>query len=207
MPRAWISRRSPTVKEERRLSARGPAEPCARLRRHLRQRRRRPAARFHLPKHTCDARRQADFVTAHTTRVAPGTSRRSGRGARRPHDRRERSRRDGAGGPALGAAREKLSRPATPSGSGHFGLAAEERQTCTVVGITADLVSTQMGNPVRSCFCHWPAARRVRAAIARGAPSMRLCAVHSTTRSRRPSPGRRGARSTGRQHRAPCSAS
>ena len=117
---------------------------------------------------------QADFVTAHTTRVAPGYLETIGTRllAGRTIDANDRE-----GAERVVLLSEPLARELFPSGDAigqrvSFGLRGDEPQTYTVVGITADLVSTQMGNPRPQLFL--PLAQQPATSvllIARGAPS------------------------------------
>jgi predicted permease len=116
----------------------------------------------------------ATFVTAHTTRVGPGyldtlgTRLLAGRMID-ANDRRDAER--------VVVLSEPLARELFPTDDPigqriSFASSGEEKQTCTVVGVTADLVSTQMGNPRPQLFLSLeqaPASSVVL--IARGAPS------------------------------------
>ncbi len=119
------------------------------------------------------------FVTAHTTRIGPkfletiGTRLLAGRAI-------EATDRPGAERVVLLSQplAQELFPSANPIGQRvTFGLAQDEPQTYTIVGITADLVSTQMGNPRPQLFvslAQHPTPRLL--AIARGAaadPSVR----------------------------------
>ncbi len=116
----------------------------------------------------------ADFVTAHTTRVAPGYVETIGT---RLLAGRTIGANDREGAERVVLLSEPLARELFPSGDAigqrvTFGLAGDEPQTYTVVGITADLVSTQMGNPRPQLFL--PLAQQPATSvllIARGAPS------------------------------------
>jgi hypothetical protein len=145
---------------------------------------------------------QADFVTAHTTRVAPGYLETIGT---RLLAGRTIGANDREGAERVVLLSEPLARELFPSGDavGHrvrFGLSGGEPQTYTVVGITADLVSTQMGNPRPQLFL--PLAQQPATSvllIARGAPSdpsMRGALDNAIADGLRL--GRRGARATGR---------
>lgn len=114
------------------------------------------------------------FVTAHTTRVGPnyletiGTRLLAGRSI----DVNDRE-----GSERVVLLSEPLARQLFPEGNpigGRviFALGGGEQQTYTVVGVTADLVSTQMGNPRPQMFL--PLAQQPASTvlvIARGAPS------------------------------------
>jgi predicted permease len=123
--------------------------------------------------------RESTFVTAHTTRIGPGYLETVGVRllAGRTIDATDR---DGA--ERVVVLSEPLARQlfagSDPLGERVvFALAGEERQAYTVVGVTADLVSTQMGNPRPQLFlslAQHPASRVLF--IARGArsdPAMR----------------------------------
>lgn len=119
------------------------------------------------------------FVTAHTTRIGPeyletiGTRLLAGRTIQAA---------DRAGAERVVLLSQPLAQALFPAGDPigrrvTFGLAQDEPQAYTVVGITADLVSTQMGNPRPQLFvslAQHPTPRLL--AIARGAaadPSVR----------------------------------
>jgi predicted permease len=114
---------------------------------------------------------ESTFVAAHTTRIAPGYLETVGIRllAGRTIDANDR---DAAERVVLLS--EPLARQLFPAGNPlgqrvTFALAGNERQTYTVVGVTADLVSTQMGNPRPQLFVsltQHPAATVL--AIARG---------------------------------------
>jgi predicted permease len=117
---------------------------------------------------------ESAFVPAHTTRVAAGYLETIGTRllAGRTIDANDR---DGA--ERVVALSEPLARQLFPTGDPlgkrvAFALEEGERQTYTVVGVTADLVSTQMGNPRPQLFlslAQHPASTVLL--IARGAPS------------------------------------
>ncbi len=118
---------------------------------------------------------EATFVTAHTTRVRPGYLDTLGTRllAGRMIDANDR-----AGAERVVVLSEPLARKLFPAGDPigqriSFASPGEEKQqTCTVVGITADLVSTQMGNPRPQLFLSLeqePVSSVLL--IARGAPS------------------------------------
>jgi predicted permease len=119
-------------------------------------------------------RGESAFVTAHTTRVAAGYLDTLGTRllAGRAIDANDR---DGAERVVLLS--EPLARQLFPAGDPlgrrvGVALAGNEPQTYTVVGVTADLVSTQMGNPRPQLFlslAQQPAPTVL--VIARGAPS------------------------------------
>ena len=114
------------------------------------------------------------FVTAHTTRVGPnyldtiGTRLLAGRSI----DANDRE-----GSERVVLLSEPLARQLFPAGDPiggrvTFALGGGERKVYTVVGVTADLVSTQMGNPRPQLFL--PLAQQPASTvlvIARGAPS------------------------------------
>ena len=117
---------------------------------------------------------EATFVTAHTTRVRPGYLDTLGTRllAGRMIDANDR-----AGAERVVVLSEPLARELFPAGDPigkriSFASSGEEKQTCTVVGITADLVSTQLGNPRPQLFLSLeqePVSSVLL--IARGAPS------------------------------------
>jgi predicted permease len=97
---------------------------------------------------------EAGFVQAHTTRVGAGFLDTLGTRllAGRPIDANDRE-----GTERVVALSEPLARQLFPAGDPigarvAFALPGDERQTYTVVGVTADLVSTQMGNPRPQLF-------------------------------------------------------
>jgi putative ABC transport system permease protein len=114
------------------------------------------------------------FVTAHTTRVGPnyldtiGTRLLAGRSI----DANDRE-----GSERVVLMSEPLARQLFPAGDAigsrvTFAVGGGERKVYTVVGVTADLVSTQMGNPRPQLFL--PLAQQPASAvlvIARGTPS------------------------------------
>lgn len=114
------------------------------------------------------------FITAHTTRVHPGYLDTLGTRllAGRMIDASDRADTD-----AVVVLSEPLARALFPAGDPigqriSFAAAGEEHQARTVVGITADLVSTQMGNPRPQLFLaleQAPASSVVL--VARGTPS------------------------------------
>jgi predicted permease len=114
------------------------------------------------------------FVQAHTTRIAPGYMDTVGI---RMLAGRTIEVTDGAAAERVVVLSEPLARQLFPGGNplGErvvFALAGGEQQTHTVVGVTADLVSTQMGNPRPQLFvslAQHPASTIL--AIARGNPS------------------------------------
>ncbi len=127
------------------------------------------------------------FVTAHTTRIGAGYLETLGIRllAGRTIDAKDR-----AGAEFVVLLSEPLARQLFPTSDplGQrivFALAGNERQTYTVVGVTADLVSTQMGNPRPQLFislAQHPASRIL--AIARGAaadPSVRRAFENAIT--------------------------
>lgn len=117
---------------------------------------------------------ESTFVTAHTTRIGAGYLETIGTRllAGRSIDANDRE-----GAERVVLLSEPLARQLFPAGDplgGHvaFALTGEERQTYTVVGVTADLVSTQMGNPRPQLFL--PLAQHPAPTvlvIARGVPS------------------------------------
>jgi putative ABC transport system permease protein len=117
---------------------------------------------------------QADFVTAHTTRVAPGYLETIGT---RLLAGRTIGANDREGAERVVLLSEPLAQAIFPTGDAigqrvSFELAGDEPQTYTVVGITADLVSTQMGDPRPQLFL--PLAQQPATSVllvARGAPS------------------------------------
>jgi putative ABC transport system permease protein len=116
----------------------------------------------------------ATFVTAHTTRVRPGYLDTLGTRllAGRTIDSTDR-----AGTDRVVVLSEPLARALFPAGDPigqriSFASPGEEKQTCTVVGISVDLVSTQMGNPRPQLFLSLEQAPVSSVfLIARGAPS------------------------------------
>jgi predicted permease len=118
--------------------------------------------------------RESDLVMAHSTRVGPGyleaigTRLLTGRGI----DATDRE-----GTPPVVLLSQPLARQLFPAGEAlgarvTFTLTGGQPQIYTVVGITADLVSTEMGNPREQLFV--PLAQHPApavAVIARGAPS------------------------------------
>jgi predicted permease len=116
---------------------------------------------------------EADFVTAHTTRVAPGYLETIGT---RLLTGRTIDANDREGSERVVLLSEPLARELFPSGDGlgrrvSFGFGGDQPEAYTVVGITADLVSTQMGNPRPQLFlalAQQPATSVLL--IARGAP-------------------------------------
>jgi predicted permease len=118
--------------------------------------------------------RESTFVPAHTTRIGAGYLETLGIRllAGRTIDANDR-----AGAERVVVLSEPLARGLLPASNPigervSFALAENERQTYTVVGVTADLVSTQMGNPRPQLFvslAQHPASTVL--AIARGRPS------------------------------------
>jgi predicted permease len=97
---------------------------------------------------------ESGFVAAHTTRVGVGYFETLGIRllAGRPIDAN-----DGAGAERVVLLSEPLARRLFPAGDPIgkrvvFALEGDERQAYTVVGVTGDLVSTQMGNPRPQLF-------------------------------------------------------
>ena len=97
---------------------------------------------------------ESTFFPAHTTRIAPGYLETVGIRllAGRTIDANDR-----AGAERVVLLSEPLARQLFPAGNPlgervSFALAGNERETYTVVGVTADLVSTQMGNPRPQLF-------------------------------------------------------
>jgi ABC-type antimicrobial peptide transport system permease subunit len=117
---------------------------------------------------------ESTFVASHSTRIAPGYLETVGIRllAGRTIDVNDRP-----GAERVVLLSEPLARQLFPAGNPlgerlSFALAGNEPQTYTVVGVTADLVSTQMGNPRPQLFvslAQHPAATVL--AIARGNPS------------------------------------
>ena len=117
---------------------------------------------------------ESTFFAAHTTRVAPGYLETVGIRllAGRPVDVNDRP-----GAEPVVLLSEPLARQLFPNGNPlgervAFALEGSEPQTYTVVGVTADLVSTQMGNPRPQLFvslAQHPASTVL--AIARSTPS------------------------------------
>ena len=117
---------------------------------------------------------ESNFFAAHTTRIAAGYLETVGI---RVLAGRTIELNDGPAAEKVVLLSEPLARQLFPSGNPlgervSFALAGHEQQTYTVVGITADLVSTQMGNPRPQLFvslAQHPAPTIL--AIARGNPS------------------------------------
>ena len=117
---------------------------------------------------------ESTFVTAHTTRVGAGYLETLGTRllVGRAIDANDRE-----GAERVVVLSEPLARQLFPTGDplGErvvFSLAGNEPQTYTVVGVTADLVSTQMGNPRPQLFLSLAQhAAPTVLVIARGAPS------------------------------------
>ena len=117
---------------------------------------------------------EAEFVTAHTTRIGPGYLDAIGTRllAGRPIDASDRE-----GTERVVLLSEPLARQLFPSGDAigarvTFAAPDREPQTYTVIGVTADLVSTQMGNPRPQLFlalAQQPATTVL--VVARGTPS------------------------------------
>jgi putative ABC transport system permease protein len=117
---------------------------------------------------------EARFVSAHTTRVRPGYLDTLGTRllAGRMIDSNDR-----AGAERVVVLSKPLARELFPTDDPigkriSFASSGEEKETCTIVGITADLVSTQMGNPRPQLFLsleQGPVSSVLL--IARGAPS------------------------------------
>jgi predicted permease len=117
---------------------------------------------------------EATFVPSHTTRIGAGYLKTLGTRllAGRAIDANDR-----AGAERVVMLSEPLARQLFPGGdpTGRrvtFALPGDERQSYTVVGVTADLVSTQLGNPRPQLFvslAQHPASSVL--VIARGAPS------------------------------------
>lgn len=135
---------------------------------------------------------QSSFITAHTTRIGAGYLETLGIRllAGRTIDANDR-----AGAELAVLLSEPLARQLFPNSDplGQrvvFALPGNERRTHTVVGVTADLVSTQMGNPRPQLFislAQHPASTIL--AIARGAasdPSMRRRFENAITDALRP---------------------
>ena len=118
--------------------------------------------------------RESTFVSAHTTRIEAGFLETVGI---RLLAGRTVNERDRAGAERVVLLSEPLARRLFPSGDAIgqrvvFALSGNETQTYTVVGVTADLVSTQMGNPRPQLFvslAQHPTTTVL--AIARGAAS------------------------------------
>lgn len=143
---------------------------------------------------------ESTFVPAHTTRVGAGYLDTLGT---RLLAGRTINANDREGAERVVVLSEPLARQVFPSGDPvgarvTFALPGEERQTYTVVGVTADLVSTQMGNPRPQLFvslAQHPASTVL--VIARGAavdPSIRGAFDNATANALRqvsgqPSPG------------------
>jgi ABC-type antimicrobial peptide transport system permease subunit len=124
-----------------------------------------------------DAARHAPdgpFATAHSTRVGPGYLEAIGT---RMLAGREIDANDREGAEQVVLLSEPLARQLFPSGNAlgsrvTFALSGDDQQTYTVVGVTADLMSTQMGNPRPQLFLSFaqhPAS--TIDIVARGAPS------------------------------------
>jgi putative ABC transport system permease protein len=117
---------------------------------------------------------QGDFVTAHMTRVAPGYLETIGT---RLLAGRTIGANDREGAERVVLLSEPLARQLFPSRDAlgqrvSIGAAGDEGKTHTVVGVTADLVSTQMGNPRPQLFLPLAQAPATSVLlIARGAPS------------------------------------
>jgi putative ABC transport system permease protein len=117
---------------------------------------------------------QSAFVQAHTTRIGPGYLETLGT---RLLAGRTIGASDLEGAERVVVLSEPLARQLIPAGDPigarvAFALQGDERQIYTVVGVTADLVSTQMGNPRPQLFvslAQHPAQGVLL--IARGAPS------------------------------------
>ena len=117
---------------------------------------------------------ESTFVTAHTTRIAEGYLEAVGI---RLLTGRSIDANDRAGTEPVVLLSQPLAQQLFPAGDPlgervAFALAGGEQQTYTVVGVTADLVSTQMGNPRPQLFlslAQQPASTLL--VIARGAPS------------------------------------
>ena len=117
---------------------------------------------------------ESSFVAAHTTRVGPGYLETIGTRllAGRMIDANDRE-----GADRVVLLSEPLARQLVPSGDPIgarvvFAIAGGEPQTYTVVGVTADLASTQMGNPRPQLFlslAQQPATALL--VMARGAPA------------------------------------
>jgi putative ABC transport system permease protein len=138
--------------------------------------------------------RDSTFVPAHTTRVAAGYMETV---AIRMLAGRAIEAGDRDGGELVVVLSDPLARRLFPAGDAigqrvDFALVEDERRTYTVVGITADLVSTQMGNPRPQLFvslAQHPATSVL--AIARGAtadPSMRRRFESAIAEALRPFP-------------------
>ena len=136
------------------------------------------------------------LVTAHTTRIGPGYLETIGTRllAGRAIDAN-----DGAGAERVVLLSQPLARELFPTGNPvgarvAFAIGGEERQVYTVVGVTADLVSTQMGNPRPQLFL--PLAQQPASTvlvIARGTPadpSMRGAFANAIGDGLRTLPGR-----------------
>jgi hypothetical protein len=117
---------------------------------------------------------ESTFVPSHTTRIAPGYLETVGI---RLLAGRTIGANDGAAAEPVVLLSEPLARQLFPEGNPlgervSFALSGSEQRTYTVVGVTADLVSTQMGNPRPQLFvslAQHPAPTVL--AIARGNPS------------------------------------
>lgn len=106
------------------------------------------------PSSGAEAAGESGFITAHTTRIAPGylgtlgTRLLAGRAIEAT---------DRPGGERIVLLSEPLAQQLFPAGDAlggrvTFALGGTERHDYTVVGVTADLVSTQMGNPRPQLF-------------------------------------------------------
>jgi predicted permease len=146
---------------------------------------------------------ESAFVPAHTTRVGAGYLETLGARllAGRTIDANDRE-----GAERVVVLSEPLARQLFPASDpiGQrvvFALPGHERQTYTVVGVTADLVSTQMGNPRPQLFvslAQHPASSVL--AIARGAasdPSVRRAFENATADALRQIPGQALRQSSG----------
>jgi putative ABC transport system permease protein len=116
----------------------------------------------------------SDFVTAHTTRIGPGYLETIGSRllAGRTIDANDREGADRVVVLSDPLARQLFAASDPLGARVVLSLTGGERQTYTVIGVTADLVSTQMGNPRPQIFlslAQHPATTVV--VIARGAPS------------------------------------
>ncbi len=147
--------------------------------------------------------RESTFVAAHTTRVGAGYLETLGIRllAGRTIDANDR-----AGAERVVLLSEPLARQLFPTSNplGErvvFALEGDERQTYTVVGVTADVVSTQMGNPRPQLFvslAQHPASMVL--AIARGAasdPSVRRAFENAITDANPDVAGRSGRHGAG----------
>ncbi|HEY0874122.1 MAG TPA: ABC transporter permease, partial [Vicinamibacterales bacterium] len=126
------------------------------------------------PQAESNVERESGFVTAHTTRITPGYLETIGTPllTGRSIDANDRE-----GAERVVVLSEPLAQQLFPAGDPLgkrvlLALASQEPQTYTVVGVTADLVSTQMGNPRPQLFlslAQHPVSNVLL--IARGAPS------------------------------------